>query len=77
MGSWFFAKQAAEPSEGLRVNEGACAGAHASLLVKEDACGVEEGTSDDDAGIISRDIMMCRVAQLEWLSTRFFVKNAK
>jgi len=23
------------------------------------------------------DIMMCRVAQLEWLSTRFFVKNAK
>lgn len=36
-----------------------------------------EGTSKDDAGIISRDIMMCRVAQLEWLSTRFFVKNAK
>ena len=39
--------------------------------------GVEEGTSEDDAGIISRDILMCRVEQLEWLSARFFVKNAK
>jgi hypothetical protein len=47
------------------------------FVVYEGACGVEEGTSDDDAGIISRDILMCRVEQLEWLSARFFVKYAK